>query len=182
MLNKVLGGFLLILIVGYFVLNGSFNWLFQQTSRANANAVSETATAVTEPTAVTATVVPTIVVSNLALDESGNLLYLNSAWESIRENPETATGTVMVPAGRVIWGDRLVFKDCLGNPQDLKVTIMALPCETQVTVTWGAMALEPEVTVELAKKFLDDKYQNLSGFPETGFQIFPKDGAVKSAP
>jgi hypothetical protein len=174
-MNKILGGILGILIIGYLWLNWPFSG---QTTPAQAVGVSETATAVTEPT-----VVPTIVVSNLALDESGNLLYLNSEWESIRENPETATGTVMVPAGRVIWGDRLVFKDCLGNPQDLKVpSIMSLPCETQVTVTWGAMALEPEVTVELAKKFLDDKYQNLSGFPESGFEVFPKDGAVKSAP
>jgi hypothetical protein len=177
-MNKLLGGILALLIVGYLWLNWPFSG---QTTPVQAVGVSETATAVTEPTE--PTVVPTIVVSNLALDENGNLLYLNSEWESIRENPETATGTVMVPAGRVIWGDRLVFKDCLGSPQDLKVpTIMALPCETQVAVTWGAMALEPEVTVELAKKFLDDKYQNLSGFPESGFEVFSKDGAVKSAP
>ncbi len=129
------------------------------------------------------TIAATVVASNIAVDEQGNLLYLNSEWESVRQDPKTATGTVMVPANRVVWGDRLVFKDCEGKEHDLKMpSIMALPCEVEVTVTWGAYALEPEVTVDLAKPYLDNKYRKKVGFPKDGFVVFPKDGAEKSAP
>ena len=177
-MNKILVGILAVLAAVFIWMN----WPSSQDTAQGTKAAlaAEVPTPVAE--AVPA-VVATVVASNIAVDEQGNLLYLNSEWESVRANPQTATGTIMVPANRVVWGDRLVFKDCGGNPHDLKMpSIMALPCESEVTVTWGAFALEPEVTVELAKKFLDDKYQNLSGFPETGFEIFPKDGAVKSAP
>jgi hypothetical protein len=166
LLNKILGAILGTLIVGFLWLNWPFSG--QTTQQVQAVGASETATAVIVPTTT-----PTIVVSNLALDESGNLLYLNSEWESIRENPETATGTVTVPAGRVIWGDRLTFIDCEGKNQNLVgPAIMALPCEAEVSVTWGAYALDERVTVELAKEFLDRQYDSKSGFPDAGFAIF----------
>jgi hypothetical protein len=179
-MNNILGGILA-------VLAAVFIWMNWPSSQDTAQG-TKAALAAEVPTPVAETAVPTVaatvVASNIAVDEQGNLLYLNSEWESVRANPQTATGTVKVPANRVVWGDRLVFKDCEGNPHDLKMpSIMALPCETQVTVTWGAFALEPEVTVDLAKPYLDNKYRKKAGFPtKDGFVVFPKEGAVKSAP
>ncbi len=176
-MNKVLGLILGVLVVLFIWMN----WPFSQSTPATMAAEVPTSTVVAET--VLPTVAATVVASNIAVDEQGNLLYLNSEWESVRQDPKTATGTVMVPANRVVWGDRLTFKDCEGNSHDLKFpSIMALPCETEVTVTWGAYALEPEVTVQLAKPYLDNKYRKKVGFPAEGFVVFPKDGAVKSAP
>lgn len=176
-MNKILGGVLAIL-VAFFVW---MNWpASAQSTKATLAAEVPTSTVVAEDVP---TIAATVVASNIAVDEQGNLLYLNSEWESVRQDPKTATGTVMVPANRVVWGDRLVFKDCEGKEHDLKMpSIMALPCEVEVTVTWGAYALEPEVTVDLAKPYLDNKYRKKVGFPKDGFVVFPKDGAVKSAP
>jgi hypothetical protein len=170
-MNKILAGVLGILIVGYLWLNWPFS---NQATQVQAIAIGASET----------TVPTEIPVPGLPLDERGNLLYLMADWESIRENLETATGTVTVPAGRVIWGDRLTFIDCEGKNQNLVgPAIMALPCEAEVSVTWGAYALDERVTVELTKDFLDRQYRFKSGFPEKGFYVFSiKMETDKSAP
>jgi len=170
-MSKVLTGILVVLVA-------LFVWMNWPLPIKSASAE----TSVPTPQAVE-TVVPTEAIPGLPLDEQGNLLYLMAEWESVRVDPNTATGTVMVPANRVVWGDRLVFKDCEGNPHDLRMpSIMALPCETQVTATWGAYALDERITLGLAKEFLDRQYQFKSGFPDSGFSIFPTIEGTVPAP
>lgn len=172
-MSRVLTG-IVIVLAALFVW---MNWPFPIKSASAETSVENPAPQAVETT------VPEVPIPGLPLDEQGNLLYLMAEWESVRVDPNTATGIVKVPANRVVWGDHLTFYDCEGNFQDLVgPAIMALTCESDVTVIWGAYALDERVTLELAKEFLDRQYQSKSGFPDSGFAIFPSIEGTVSAP